>query len=81
MRSMICNMLTIVAKAHIDPGQHSAAFDEHMVAVIDENVRYLGITKQRLKRAKAENFIQQVGKNFFLFFKGQRHALLSRGFR
>ena len=68
--------MAVVAEGRIDPLQKPALFNEDMVLVVDQDVGDLRIAQQRLQRAEAEDFVEQIGLDLFLLVEVQRHALV-----
>jgi hypothetical protein len=47
-----------------------------VVLVVDQDVGDLGIAQQRLQRAKAKDFVEQIGLDLLLLVEVQRHPLV-----
>ena len=76
MRSMICSRWRSSRNEVFTLCKKAALFNEDVVLVVDQDVGDLGIAQQRLQRAEAEDFVEQIGLNLLLLVEVQRHALV-----
>src|SRR5262245_53359100 len=70
--------MAVVLKRRFDPLQLAAAFDEHLLGRIDQDVADARVAEQRLERTQAEHVVQNFAKERLALRKTERRRFFAQ---